>query len=193
MKISSKKKIIELCHSLLRNLAYYRSAWEDERSIYGGEPYRAFNMNCHYLVYLEWGKLFGSYNERHHWKNLVCEPDKFRRGLYDVLDCDEDAYKEYQGKMLTIRDKAIAHQDIYNRIEGVHLDKALLSTCYLIKYVHDHESDGIEILHGEDPQGEYNKYFLWGREFWTGTVPADQIHRRLRVRTVALGGGSDEY
>jgi hypothetical protein len=172
---------------VLANLAYYRSGWNENGRRFSGEPYRTFNANCFEHVYLDWSKLFGNHDEKHHWRKVVTDQRHFKEGLLAALDCDEAAYREFWGQMLAVRNQVVAHQDIFVEIPTPMLDSALQSVSYFLNYIYENEvGEGIRIEHRYEPNDTYEMFQRWGATFWNGDEPTPEEKRLLSLRTVRL-------
>ena len=181
------QKVVDLCVALLRNLAFYRTGWEGHNRRFTGEPYRTFNANCFDQVYLEWCKLFGSGNEQHHWWQVVTDPDCFKEGLLAALDCDDPAFGVFRDEMKEVRDRVVAHQDVYEEIPTPTFDKALQSVSYLLRYIYENEvGPEINVSHHYDPAETYESFRQVGKEFWNGEEPTADDRRSFTLRTVRL-------
>ncbi len=71
------RRVMILCCSCARNIAYYRVAWDEEyRHLLNlPNPYpnfwRAANNNFIDMCVLEWCKLFADMQGKHHWSKIV--------------------------------------------------------------------------------------------------------------------------
>lgn len=181
------QKVVDLCVALLRNLAFYRTGWEGRNRRFAGEPYRTFNANCFDQIYLEWCKLFGSWNEEHHWRKVVTDSDCFEEGLLAALDCGGPAFEVFHAEMKEVRDRVVAHQDVYEEIPTPTFDKALQSVSYLLIYIYENEvGQEIKLKYRYDPSEIYERFRRWGTTFWNGEEPTPDDRRLLTLRTVRL-------
>jgi len=162
------EKVLELCARFLKNLAFYRTGWEEKGKRFAGEPRSTFNANCFEHCYLDWCKLFGASGQKHHWQRVVSNQEKFKDGLCVALKCDWSAFAAFVKEMRTVRDKVVAHQDVYDEIPTPRLDNALQAVCYLVSYVCENEVEGIIVRNQFDPDERYKACQEKGEEFWLG-------------------------
>lgn len=99
-----------LCCHFARNFAYH--------SVFRKSPYLGkegfwltVQGNFIDVCVLEWCKLFGNRNGKYHWKNVLCDPDNFRRELLDTHGIDEAALKKLWNTVKDYRDDFVAHTE----------------------------------------------------------------------------------
>lgn len=63
---------------------------------------------------LEWCKVFGSFKEGTHWKNLVPKDqhNNVRRGLLDAIEFTESEWEAYHKTIVDFRNQMVAHHDL---------------------------------------------------------------------------------
>ncbi len=112
------RRVLILCCSFARNLAYYRvGRTKKYLHLQSPEPsstftfWRAVSGNFIDICVLEWCKLFADPKGKHHWKNVLADPDSFRATLFQHLGTDEHQFAKETEIMLRYRDKFIAHLD----------------------------------------------------------------------------------
>jgi hypothetical protein len=114
------RRVVILCCSFARNLAYYRVAWSEEyRPLLGlknahANFWRAANNNFIDMCVLEWCKLFGDTQGKHYWGKIVTSMPKsvFEESLLRHLGFEADAFKKEISVMHYYRDKFLAHLDL---------------------------------------------------------------------------------
>jgi hypothetical protein len=73
------RRVILLCGSSLRNLAYHSAGWDGKTPKFSGQVQQQINSNFIDVGVLEWCKLFGQpKHEPQHWEKLL-ETVKRRR------------------------------------------------------------------------------------------------------------------
>lgn len=106
------RRVTILLQHFTRNLAYYRSAWNDKKlSPSGSQFWRTVNGNCLDVCVLEWCKLFADKNGEHFWGRVVDTPATFLPELLHYLGIENDDYDAQVSRMRRYRDKFIAHLD----------------------------------------------------------------------------------
>ena len=113
------RRVVILCCSFARNLAYYRVAWSKEyRHLLNltnayANFWRAANNNFIDMCVLEWCKLFADTQGKHHWGKIVTSVPKsvFEESLLRHLGLEADAFRKEINVMRHYRDKFIAHLD----------------------------------------------------------------------------------
>jgi hypothetical protein len=97
-----KRRVVLLCTSFVRNVAFYRAAWSDEaqpllseRNPKDANFWRQVNGNFIDIAVLDWCKLFGNSKdtarkrlEKHHWRRVVSDPEVFEAKLLAHLQID---------------------------------------------------------------------------------------------------------
>src|SRR5919204_3835775 len=109
------RRVVILCCSFARNLAYYRIAWSQEHRhlLDQGHAHvnfwRVVNSNFLEMCVLEWYKLFAEKKGKHFWGNIVTDVPAFEAGLLRYLGLEMDAFQKEISAMRLYRDKFIAH------------------------------------------------------------------------------------
>ena len=94
-----------ICCHCTRNVAYYRAGWESGELIDKTEYGATTNSNFIDLGLLEWCKVFGNHEEKHHWKNIVSNKISFRENMLETINVDIKGLKTHWKKVLTYRNK----------------------------------------------------------------------------------------
>ena len=112
------RRVLILCCSFARNLAYYRIGRSTEYLQLQAPDrnptfafWRSVSGNFIDMCVLEWCKLFADKKGKHYWKNVVTNPNNFRLRLLQYLGTDETEFEKEIGIMLRYRDKFLAHLD----------------------------------------------------------------------------------
>ena len=90
------------------------------------------------IAVIEWCKVFGSYGEPTHWKNIVPAKnhDQFRRDLLEGLGITPEALNDYWTEMKKYRDTLAAHHiELKKPDKRPVLDLALKSSCFYYRYL----------------------------------------------------------
>jgi hypothetical protein len=130
------ERVALLCCHFMRNLAYYKAGWNDERfAIPKSEFNKTVNSNFIDICILEWCKLFGEHKEPHHWKNIVTDKARFQSGLLNCLETDHKGLEHYWNAVRTYRDTFIAHLDSDNTMHIPKMDWAHKSVQYYFEEI----------------------------------------------------------
>jgi hypothetical protein len=111
------RRVVLVCCSFGRNLAYYRVGQEGTVSpLFGrSHPHASFwlqaNSSFLYVTALEWCKLIGDKKGKHSWHNIVTDPTGFETDLLARLGMTAAAFAEDSKAMWRYRDKFVAHLD----------------------------------------------------------------------------------
>jgi len=118
------RRVVILCASFVRNLAYYRAGWaEPARRLLcerhsQASFWRQVNGNFIDIAVLDWCKLFGDQKStpsqrvgKHHWRKVVSDPNDFEARLLAQLGMDEKGLASLITTIRTYRDKFISHLD----------------------------------------------------------------------------------
>jgi hypothetical protein len=111
-----------LCCHLTRNLAYFKAGWgilEPKR----GEDFWLTVLGNHIDVcVLEWSKLFGEDDGKHHWKHIVDDEASFKARLMSTIGITQAQWQESWREIKVYRDKFIAHLDSDDTMNVPHMD-----------------------------------------------------------------------
>lgn len=153
-----------ICLHFLRNLAYYRS-WNAAPLTKRREQFwRSINANFIDVAVLEWCKLYGDLNAKHHWTKCVADQDDFIAGLINETGLTMPEFEAYRIEIRTYRDKFVAHLDELNEMQIPNIQPALESVRYLYKYLLDKEDDvGAFVDAPQNANVHFQKYLTEGR------------------------------
>jgi len=129
-----------ICAHCVRNIAYYRAGWKDGGLINKTEYGATINGNFIDLGLLEWCKVFGNHEEKHHWKNIVSAKALFRERMLKSIKIDEKVLKVHWKKVLTYRNKFLAHLDSNEVMHIPTLDITLKSVFFYYSYLYQHKN-----------------------------------------------------
>jgi hypothetical protein len=112
------RRVVLLCCSFGRNLAYYRAGREQAVSalLASSHPdasfWRQANSSFLYVAMLEWSKLIGDKKKgKHNWHNIVTNPASFEAELLTRLGMTTTTFADHIKKMHHYRNKFVAHLD----------------------------------------------------------------------------------
>jgi hypothetical protein len=140
------RRVLILCCSFARNLAYYRTGRRTPYLHLQQTPnptftfWRAVSGNFIDMCVLEWCKLFADRRGKHYWRNIAADPDDFRVKLLNHLGIDEVGFQKDIDIMLRYRDKFIAHLDSDIIMNIPALDAAKKAVWFYHGYVLAHEN-----------------------------------------------------
>ena len=139
------RRAIILCCAALRNFAYYRAGWEGEERFFTGQLQATVNSNFLDIGVIDWCKLFGKDNEKHHWRQIVKDDDKqlaFNRSLHSCLKCDPTQWEELRNGMLAYRDKFLSHLDNQRGMLIPKLELPITTALFYHQFLMINENDG---------------------------------------------------
>jgi hypothetical protein len=111
------RRVVLVCCSFGRNLAYYRVGQEGAFSplLRPSHPHASFwlqaNSSFLYVTALEWCKLIGDKKGKHSWHNIVTDPPGFETDLLAKLGMTAVAFAKDSQAIRHYRDKFVAHLD----------------------------------------------------------------------------------
>jgi hypothetical protein len=106
------QRVTMLLQHFTRNLAYYRSAWNEKKlSLSGSQFWRTVNGNCLDICVLEWCKLFADKNGEHYWGQIFHAPTSFLPELLHYIGLEKNDYDAQVSRIRRYRDKFVAHLD----------------------------------------------------------------------------------
>lgn len=111
-----------LCCHLTRNLAYFKAGWAELHPQREGDFWTTVLGNCIDVSVLEWSKLFGDENGKHHWKRIFDDEASFRSRLTSTMNITEAQWQQSWKEIKNYRDKFIAHLDSENTMNVPHMD-----------------------------------------------------------------------
>ncbi len=124
-----------LCCHFARNCAYYKAGWNGKKTKATNEFWVTVQSNFIDISVLEWLKLFGDHNDKHHWKKVTEEPDSFKEEMLKHEAITEDDLISCRKSFKTYRDKFLAHLDSEEKMQIPELDIALSVVKYYYSYV----------------------------------------------------------
>ena len=153
-----------LCLHFMRNVAFYR-AWTALSAARRKEQFwRTANGNFIDMAVLDWCKLFGDKNAKHHWSKSVTDHTAFLHGLHTRILVNAVAFEEYRLQVRTYRDKFVAHLDELHTMDIPNLQPALESVRFLYQFLRDSEDDVDALIDAPDNGVTYyREHLLLGR------------------------------
>jgi len=125
------RRVIKLCLDSIRNITFYKSGFKDGRILYNDQFWITANGNFLDIAVLEWCKMFGDWNSKHHWRLVINSDDSFLMGLLAELDLTEAEYNTQKARVRHYRDKFIAHLDDENTMHIPDVSMMEKSVYYL--------------------------------------------------------------
>ena len=137
------RRVVILCQSVTRNLAYYRVGWREEfkskmdHSLHPASAnfFRVANGNFIDICVLEWCKLFADKRGKQYWEIVVADTSAFKAGLLNDLGIDEVAFARAVERMREYRDKFLAHLDSEEIMNIPDLDIPKKAAWYYYAYI----------------------------------------------------------
>jgi hypothetical protein len=102
-----KRRVGILCCHCLRNIAFYRAGYTQNRFCSCKQFWINANGNFLDIAVLEWCKLFADARGKHHYAKVTNEHTNFRRDLLAKLAVTAAEFDEYVKEMKTYRDKFV--------------------------------------------------------------------------------------
>ena len=114
---------------------------------------------------LEWCKLFGEPNGKHHWRRAVQNPNAFLFDLKKRVGVSEEEFIRHCHEVKTYRDKFVAHLDTERKMQIPHLEMNIQSTIFLYELI---RAEFAEFLPDapHDLRDFYGQRFKDGRKFY---------------------------
>lgn len=136
------RRVLILAHHAASNFAYFRAAssLKDEPSLPEYDDIRARIANNFLDTGVtEWCKLFVE-RERHSWQRYLAADQRegFRDGLLATVGMTMVEWDTYVLKVLTYRDKFLAHLDSLRVMNTPLLDPAIRALAYYADYLRKH-------------------------------------------------------
>ena len=133
------RRVLILAQHAASNFGYFRAAFslKDEPSLPEYDDIRARIANNFLDTGVtEWCKLFVD-RERHSWQRYIAadQREDFRDGLLAAVGMTIDEWDGYVLKVLTYRDKFIAHLDSLRVMNTPLLDPAIRALTYYAEYL----------------------------------------------------------
>ena len=124
-----------LCCHFARNYAYYLAGWDGKKTKATNEFWATAQNNFIDIAVLEWLKLFGDHNDKHHWKKVVEGRKSFKTDMLATCKITEDELKYCRESIKEYRDKFIAHLDSEEAMHIPELNIPLIVVKYYYSYV----------------------------------------------------------
>jgi len=124
-----------LCCHFVQNSAYYQAGWNDGKTRATNEFWATVQGNFIDIAVLEWLKLFGDHNDKHHWKKVAENKDEFKKGMLSSCQITEDDLVNARESFKEYRDKFIAHLDSEETMHIPFLETPLGLAKYYYAYV----------------------------------------------------------
>jgi hypothetical protein len=105
------RRVALLCCHFTRNLAYFRAGWDILKPRDEGQFWITVTGNFIDVCALEWAKLFGDHDGKHHWKQIVDDGDSFKKSLMTRVGIRQEQWDACWKEIKEYRDKFIAHLD----------------------------------------------------------------------------------
>jgi hypothetical protein len=172
------RRVVILCCSFTRNVAYYRAGWAEqaqpllsERNPKEVSFWRQVNGNLFDMAVLDWCKLFGDQKltptkqlGKHHWLKVVADPKAFEEGLLAQLRIDENGLASLITTIRNYRDKFVAHLDGKLVMEPPELAPAGEAVKFYHRYIVEREAKPGELEELPNVQQLALGYDLYTRE-----------------------------
>lgn len=133
-----RRRMVQLCSSFLRNLAFFRAGLQHEVQrilLLPPDPqfefWREAHVNFLDICVLEWCKLFADRNSGHHWRRVIDDHDRFEADLYATLSVTADEFAKLIKQARHYRDKFVAHLDEQRIMRPPKLDLPKKSIVFL--------------------------------------------------------------
>jgi hypothetical protein len=129
------RRVALLCCHFARNCAYYRAGWNGRKTKATNEFWVTVQNNFLDISILEWLKLFGDHNDKHHWKKIVNDRDSFKNTMLTSCGITEAELNSCRKSFKEYRDKFIAHLDSEETMHIPELNNSLALAKYYYTYV----------------------------------------------------------
>ncbi len=105
------RRVALLCCHLTRNLAYYHAQWKVLPPEKEAQFWTTVNGNFIDTSVIEWCKLFGDDNGKHHWKRIIEDRVSFKLRLLEDVGISKEQWRSCWKQLKEYRDKFLAHLD----------------------------------------------------------------------------------
>lgn len=138
--VERRRRVVLLCSSFLRNLAFHRAGLHRGVQIALLMPshpqfefWREAHVNFLDICVLEWCKLFADGRGEHHWHRVIDsdEHDRFQADLHQTLSVTPDDFAKLVESVKRYRDKFVAHLDEERIMRPPNLEPAKKSIVFL--------------------------------------------------------------
>ncbi|KTD32342.1 hypothetical protein Lmor_2280 [Legionella moravica] len=137
-KIKKYRRVALLCCHFSRNYAYYKAGWEKiNDSKFNNKFWITVQNNFLDIAVMEWMKLFGSYSEHHHWKNILSDIEKFKIDMLKYCGLNEDEFDRLHNEIKKYRDEFVAHLDSKETMKIPIMTKAFKATKFYYRHIYE--------------------------------------------------------
>jgi hypothetical protein len=111
MSTLKRHRIENVCHTISRNIAYYRVVCPSKGL--GNNFWRTVSVNFINIAVLDWCKIFAEDAGKHYWKEVIPRErqDCFFQDMLIALKVTEVEFQEYVQSTKEYRNKFVAHLD----------------------------------------------------------------------------------
>ena len=92
-------------------LCLLSGSWDGKKTKATNEFWATVQCNFIDIAVLEWLKLFGDHNDKHHWKKIIEDRETFKKEMLSSCKITEDELAKSRDSIKEYRDKFIAHLD----------------------------------------------------------------------------------
>jgi hypothetical protein len=130
------RRVVILCTNFVQNLAYHRAGFEQGAyALQNCSDFRTrTNANFVDMAVLEWCKLLADRDDKHHWRNIVTDPEAFKTKLLARLEMTPGELLALVKDMSYYRNKFVAHLDSDEEMNVPELSEALEA----VNFYHEH-------------------------------------------------------
>ena len=157
------RRVVILCASFARNVAYFRAGQNQTGSAARAlsQPRSAFwtqiSANFLDIAVLEWCKLLGDEKDKHFWRNVVTDPPAFEARLLTHLGMTASDFVDLAKKMRRYRDKFVAHLDSDAKMDIPLLTAALAADSFYHGHIVGAEADAGDLFGLADTSDKFAK------------------------------------
>ncbi len=138
-------RIALLCCHTVRNAAYFEAHGQRaKQQMPDAEYWQTVDNNFLDMCVLEWSKLFGEWNGRHHWRRVIEDREVFWEGLLKELAVKKPEFERFREQVVDYRDRFVAHLDDENTMHIPLLSIIRKSSCYLYSHLVEHEKAALD-------------------------------------------------
>ncbi|MFO2976083.1 hypothetical protein SCO70_00815 [Legionella pneumophila serogroup 3] len=137
-KTKRLRRVALLCCHFTRNCSYYRAGWIDKTTSKAKDRFWiTIQSNFLDIAILEWMKLFGTYDEQHHWKNIIYNSNSFKVSMLQHCNLSNEEFDSYHKAMRSYRDQFVAHLDSELVMQIPDLTNAINTVKYYYLHVYN--------------------------------------------------------
>jgi hypothetical protein len=141
------RRVVIIMAAFARNLAYVRAAANFRNRFPRNSEWDFWvttTGNALDIATLEWCKLIGDKNDKHHWSRIVTDPAAFEAALHGDLCLPPAGFADYVASVRRYRDKFVAHLDSDRTMDIPDFDVAEHAVRFYHAYLVEHEvPDGV--------------------------------------------------